>query len=165
MSNPYYTPLDLLRTTVAASAAFQTWVGATGEDAAALVASALERIYLIAIGSADWARPYAIVGVGSWAAELAFGGSRHFFSHPSDLELCFEADLAGVDDETAWETFLDTVGDILLDIEELAGTPGYLAITAIRQEEPPQRCRDDAREGADAAAVFAQVKFKVAWND
>lgn len=121
--------LDNLRTLVANSSSFQTWVGAEN----ATVAKASVTIEESAPGSN---RPFAIVGFDSPPErEASAGGTRNYFELRTTLWLAFEAAISDTDSpEDSLYEFTNTVGAIIGEMELLAGTGGYLNATSIRCE-------------------------------
>ena len=157
-------PLGLLADTLAASAAFRAWVGATTGTEEENLAAALARIY--EYESESWTRPYALVSHDDlWAAEKIADGTRNLFSHNGELFLGFEADATGTDAESSARAFSNTVGTILDEMKALAGTPGYLNIVDIMKKTGPQRCRPDRRDEADAAEDYWLIELRVRWSD
>ena len=158
-------PLGLLAATLAASAAFRAWVGATTGTEQENLAAAQARIY--EYESESWTRPYGLVSHDDlWHAGKIADGSHNLFSHDGELFLGFEADAEETGDaELSARRFSNTVGTILDEMKALAGTPGYLNIVDIQIKTGPQRCRPDRRDEADAAEDYWQAEFRIRWSD
>jgi len=158
-------PLGLLADTLAASAAFRAWVGATTGTEEENLTAALARIY--EYESESWTRPYGLVSHDDlWHAGKIADGSHNLFSHDGELFLGFEADAEETGDaELSARRFSNTVGTILDEMKALAGTPGYLNIVDIQKKTGPQRCRPDRRDEADAAEDYWLIECKVRWSD
>ena len=124
-------PLSYLRATLAASETFQTLAGAA--DAAA----ALAHIKLIE------GPPTSIAVVGleqGFTRTASSGGARSYFEGDVGLELILRIAVAdGATDADAFYTGMNTAGAIQKEMEALAGTAGYLDITAMTLKEGPAR--------------------------
>ena len=132
------TPVDLLRTTIATSAAFQTWVGATGTPGEKL-AFAKARVYVTR--EETFTLPCAIVDLGrTERTSIAVGVTEARGSVVAQ----FQAPISGShDDADAAYTFENVVGAIVAEMEGLIG-PAYLAFTNARSLQPrPQRPKED----------------------
>jgi len=135
-------PLHYLRHTVAGSASFQAGVGVGNET------QALEHVYAVSAGPRDL--PWALVDWGpDFAREKVAGGSRNFFDQAGVLALVFRAAVESSDtDSEAAYRFMNTVGAVVADMEQLAGLPGYLNITGIVLAGGPRRPSEDEVAGA-----------------
>jgi len=156
-------PLKYLRDTVAASSTFQGGVGAANAEEAA------EKVYYVAVSG-----PEADFAVVDWEANYArraeAGGSRNWFEGEGDLVLVLRAAVSSEDDAgTAAIKFQNWVGGVLADMEELAGTAGYLDIRAFELMDQPARPETDekqAKKNAGGALVgdFYQVAYRVVFG-
>lgn len=150
-------PLHYLRLSIADSAAFRTWVGASTQ------AEALARIYINRETTPT--RPFAVVAWDrNWSREAISGGGRNYFEQRGDLMLMFEDDIAdGLDEADAYFTFTNTVGAIIEDIEELAGQAGYLNVVSIAVENGPARpTEDEKQETSDYYQALYRIGFQTA---
>ena len=158
-------PLENLRTLVAASAAFQAWVGATGETEAELIASAKEHIYLVGLDGDNVvnARPFAVVDHGeSWT--LTRLAEPHTYRATGSLLLCFEdnvdaAHAGSIPD--AQLAFTNMVGDVVEDMFEKAGTDTYLAVSQITLVRGPSRSAETQQK---TEGDFMQIVLQVDWG-
>lgn len=152
-------PLYYLRQSLAASTNFQTWVGV--ETAAAALA------YIHYFGTASETRPFATIGYSDeWSREIISRGARHYFqSTGNPLALTFDADINSEHDlNDALFTFTNTVGAVMADMEALAGTGNYLAITNYRMIRPPTRCHREQRESDDSALDIWQCDWQINYD-
>jgi len=156
-------PLGYLRDTIAASTAFQAWVGAA--DAA----EAKESIYPVAARVASM--PYCVIDwAENWARIADAGGTRNHFAGGGDLVMTFQAAIAdGLGEADAAWTFMNNVGAVISDMEKLAGTDPYLNITEISKENGPVRpTEDEVQSATDAAGNligdFYQATFRVVFE-
>lgn len=132
-------PLSYLRATVAGSASFRVWVGVDADDAA----GALARVYPFQTGAAT-VRPFAVVEwARSYTRKRRAGGSRNWFEASGALLLTFRETLTEADPADAGFAFGNQVGAIIEEMEELAGTAGYLDIQESRLVEGPWRPEED----------------------
>ena len=152
---------SVLRTTLADCTHFRSWVGAANQ------AQALDRIYLDGLpppaNNADShtlselqaLRPFAVIYTEEqrgWRTRQNAAGTRHWFIHSGSLTVRFEQDSPSdaLDDPGELDRrFRNTIGQIVSTEDdanpgllELAGTPGYLAITGI-EASGPFRSDDD----------------------
>jgi len=156
-------PLKYLRDTVAASSTFQGWVGVANAEEAA------ERVHYVAVEGAQM--PFALV---DWEANFARraegGGTRYWFAGEGDLVLVFRAAVSSDDDAgEAAVKFLNKCGGVIADMEAIAGTAGYLDISAIELLDPPSRPERDEKQaktaaGGDLVGDFYQVAYRVAFG-
>lgn len=149
-------PMHYLRRTVAASETFQAWTGTASRS------QALERVHLVkADGAATL--PLAVVGrVKVFDREQIATGTRNIFEQHDDLGLILRAP---VDDEhtdaDASYAFLNELGALLTDMEELTGTAKYLDFHRVELEDGPYRPGED-----EAATIgdFYEVMFRIGFN-
>lgn len=137
-----------LRNTLAAAVAFREFVAVEDEEAA------LARIYVDALPpptnnrdvySADELaalRPYALVWTDpddGFTRQQSAGGYAFHFRDTGRLHVEFVADVAEADLEdaaTAQRKFKNALGEILDNLAELAGQPGYLTATGFKLMGP-----------------------------
>ena len=148
--------LENLRTLLAACPSFQTWVGAA--DAAAAKA----RIHRVS--KAGPTRPFALVDQWTDASATAFaGGAGESFTHSGSQILRFEGEVSEQDSDEpadAFYTFWNAVGAIILEMEQLSGTDGYLVVRSIMLEDGPFRSKDFEGEADD----YYYADFVVEWG-
>lgn len=139
-------PLHYLRETIAATSAFQTWTG-TANKAAAL---AYVPVLVDTVGDL----PVCAVGWGEGLARsVVAGGTHSHFVQEGDLSMLFLGAISGDHDEAdAAYTFLNSIGAILADMEELAGTAGYLDIRGFVLDLGPRRANEDEKKALRKAA-------------
>ncbi len=135
-----------LKNLIADVPAFRSWTGTATEEAARA------RVYISGVDEGEYTRPFALVatGEGCRVARVA-GGASDMFLEEEDLYLLLEDDVAPGDAdsiEDAAIAFASNAGGILSGILDLAGQPGYLAIRALDQSEPPQRFAEDDDDDA-----------------
>ena len=134
-------PLELIRTHIAACAAFQSWVNEA--DAT----QAKKRVHIVAFDpdTKDW--PFAhVYFTEDWQSVSIAGGAAFFFDNTRSVDVHFEAEVPAEladDPDDAMLDFLNNIGAIIEDMQEYAGQAGYAAITSIRQIEAPWRSDDD----------------------
>ena len=160
--------LDNLRTLVAASSTFQTWVGA--EDAAAAKA----HIYLVGVDPAGEGeslaskRPMAVVRhkvPADVEAEAVAGGARQHFTHRGALELLFEDTVATAqqsDHGDAELAFANHVDGVLSDMKALAGSGTYLNMIGHATLNGPARAHPDERA---SEGDYYQQSVEIEWSD
>ena len=145
-----------LKENVAASATFQTWIGATG-DAAAKLAAARLRIYEIAVSTPT--RPFAIIELGpEYNAQRNGHGTCDAFIHSGGLFLVFEALATDADDKAALKAFTLIVDAVIDELLIFSGQGGYLAIENLSLDEGPEFVELDQEER------IIQVKYKINWK-
>jgi hypothetical protein len=139
------------------SSSFQTWVDADDDE------EALESIHIVAIAADAVERPLALINIGDhWSSAIHAGGTHNSFTRTGSLALIFEVDvLEDDDDEEAAYAFLDAVGAIIDEVEELSGQGGYLSIHEISMLDPPARSIDDDQP---TEGDFYRVRFLVTYG-
>ena len=153
------TPVDTLRTMLANSAAFQTWVGAA--DATAAKA----RIYPFTIDEGSYTRPYAIVtfGDGGFSLNNVGTGAADSFQDRGQLRIFFEANVSagnqGNHADSVYE-FTNQIGAVLSDIAALA-VSGYLVISSFRVSVPSRSDAEEKDAGADYFNVVVEVEYGI----
>lgn len=107
--------------------------------------------------------PWALI---DWAPNFeraaAAGGSRRYFEQTGDLVVVLRAPVdADHDDAEASYAFMNIVGAIIEDMEELAGTAGYLSIDRLGRAQGPRR--PEAAE-VKVAGDFYEYWLRVGWD-
>jgi len=158
-------PLYYLQQTVAACSTFQSWVGAANK------AEAAESVLWVETLTKPSTSNYALV---RWAdgEERArdAGGTRSHFIQNGELVLLFRSNItADTAMEGASKAFTNKTGEIRIEMEELAGTAGYLDITRTAQLEPVRRPSKDEMQNntwADGTAVgdFLEKVYSVGYR-
>jgi hypothetical protein len=143
-----------LRTLIAASATFQAWVGA--DDAAAAAA----HVHLIGLPppngeefTADELsalRPFVIVGFHPRDGVQFSRVADQEYEESARVAFSFEDEVAPENarnyDDAAID-FLNQAGGTLKDMQDLAGTDGYLSVHEFRMEKAPTRADQTAAAG------------------
>lgn len=111
-------PLKYLRDTIAASATFQSWVGAA--NAAAALA------YVHAVVATDGTPPFVVVDWGNYRRVKDSFGEHHNYRTEGDLRVVVRGPIAHADDADAAFEFFNKLGAIIGEMEEISGTAGYL---------------------------------------
>lgn len=164
-----------LRAMLAASTAFQTWVGATGEDAAAKAADAEGSIWYESLPlPADDAEVYSDEEVEAyWPYALLFSdgyqirpvaAESHRDGGVFGLQLVgLVDDEAGNDPTEATVLFENAVMQVLEDIADLREQAGYLDFSELQVMGGPVRSRPDdiAAGGRDELAITVRIP----WGD
>lgn len=143
-------PIAILRDMIAASAAFQSWCGVTGE--ADPTAAALERVHLL-VAPADAQRPFALVDFGEFTRERMAVTNRVRFQtrSSSNLVLWLQADAdQTLEEPDATVDFSNHVGALWSDIETAAGvhSPATLAVNEMELIVAPARVEIEKRDTA-----------------
>jgi hypothetical protein len=160
---------DRLRDTLAASTAFQTWVGAANATAAAA------RVYLDDLpepaGQEDYTRaeleayrPMAIIETDEEGFTYEHGatGDSFEFDVSGKLRLCLEQSVSEAlanDNAELLLQFRNSYGQILDDLCDLAGTPGYLGIVRMRTYGPFRMHPDRIPRQGDAVWVWVVIEW------
>ena len=107
--------------------------------------------------------PFCLVDWGpNFRRRAAAGGARTHFEQEGDLAMLFRAGIDPAhDEETAAWAFLNVIGAVIADMEELAGTAGYLDISAITRERGPYRPEEDE---VKTAGDFYEAVYRVEWS-
>ena len=156
-------PLGYLRLSLAgteAETAFQAWVGAVDAEAA------LDLIVVCADSDPT-------SGLGNFAAvtwdvglerRRESGGARSHFAGSGALRLLLHEriDPAHTEAEAAF-AFLDSAGAILAQLEQLAGTAGYLDIEAVTLVSGPARPTED-QEATLAGGAFYEAEWRITYR-
>ena len=144
------TPLDRMRSMVAASPAYQAWIGAADATAA------LDRVFLLQT-SRKPLLPLCLIDLGDQFERVR---TRILNGRPFESAgqlIVYFRDLVpdGVDDIEAVYAFTNQVGAVWNDLEQLAGTRGMVGITGITLAVPPTRIEADRRQ-------YTQDYFEIA---
>jgi len=161
-TNIVWGPVENLRALLAASAAFQTLVGAANatEAKAHIYSPALPQSAIAA------ARPFALLSTGQrWRADR-IAETAHRLT--GSLMWLLEADVpeahAGKTAaalEAAENWFCVLVGDILYEMLVLSGTPGYLPLVNVGLLDGPAR---SGLLNKDADGDYYQVVYELDWG-
>jgi len=161
-TGPVALPLENLRTLLANSSNFQTWVSAADADAAKA------HIYRVAVDAPYAAkRPFACVRHFNPAEnehESVSGGAGNTFVERGALELYFEAAVASghqASHADAELQFLNDVGSFLSDMDALSGTDGYLNMTGWSFLAGPQRASEDESQ---SEGDYMQCLLRIEWS-
>ena len=166
MTQTLTNPMTALRTLVANSASFRTLVGAADATAA------LAYIHRVGVDpdankSLAGLRPFALVAYHvplDLDDEAQFGGDGNTYVDKGKLGLWFQVDVASgdaSDHEDAEISFLNTIGDIVAEMEALAGRDEYLNITLLRGSDGPTR---SSRQEKTLTEDYYQIGFDVEWG-
>lgn len=152
-----------LAATVAASPTWQAWCGHPGNATAALAAIAFQE-------RPDTTTPICIIESGEIDRRQIAGGASNWVDGTGTLYLYFrDAVLGGeLPDQAhvvdALTTFENNVDGVIGDLWGFAGQAGYLDMSGVRPEEPPQRTEYQEAESQTAGAFWSQswvVEFRV----
>ena len=156
-SGPLSLPLENVRTLLKNVSAFQAWVGAA--DAAAAASS----IHLVA-AEPTIPRPFALVffcAEDTWGRERIFEGSHGYYEPAGSVRLLFADDVAVANQDSFADSglqFLNDVGGIISGMEDLAGSGGYINLTAIRKVDGPKRA------GKEESEDYYFIEFALDWG-
>lgn len=152
-------PLGHLRTLIANSSNFQTWVGAANAT------EAESSIYLVNINEDEIARPFALIDWGeNFNSTMLANGPGGFFQDRGELRLLFEDDVAAENQDSYEDSklkFLNDIGGVLADMRDLSASDEYLSIHEIQFQESPTRSIDDQDP---AEGDFYQGRFIITWG-
>ena len=156
--NSFSKPMDLLRTMVANSTSFQTWVGAVDATAAKAF------IHLIRTNpTPTW--PLAVIDFGDEYGRLReSGGSNQVFTQLGSMLLMFEMKVTPFNTDN-WQdaglALTNQVGLILDDIQAQAGQPDMLAI---KSWELKKLGRTDEDERQSTGNDLYTIVFEIDWG-
>lgn len=153
-------PLETLRRMVAASATFQSWTSSANAT------EAKTHVHLVAITDASAARPFAIVRYAEDAdhrEDASAWGATQLFIDQGSIELGFEADVADGDadsHEDAELAFVNDIGQIMEDVNDIAGTDDYLILRGWEVVRGPARAHpsEEHSEG-DYYQILLTVEY------
>lgn len=154
-------PMENLRTLLANSAHFQSWVGVADAE------SAKAHIYIAAIDGADvvTSRPFAMItnvpGQANFDSNAVAGGGRMHFFDTGSLYLWFESAIATADQSShqdAHFVFLNNAGEFVDDMKTLAGSGSYMAVTDFKVVNGPVRAAKEEQ------TEYYQIVFEVSYE-
>ncbi|MGD8237838.1 MAG: hypothetical protein PVH68_04760 [Armatimonadota bacterium] len=171
ITNSFWGPLERLRTMLANCDTWQTWTGATGGTEAERIAAAKEHIYIPVIPRVDGeeypttvadARPYALIDQGAThGRDSVSTGPRGLPSGSILLMIAADTPDAVADDPSdAQQSFMGNVGDVLDELDALAGTSSHLALRSWELINGPFRS-DDFEE---ASGDYWEVVYEISWS-
>jgi hypothetical protein len=155
-------PLDNVRNMVAASPAFQAWVGVTNST------DALSSVFIIATDASGTypnpvsviPRPFALINLDYVKRDLRGSGNNPLFAPDSAILLKFEVKNnsghknLGADPAIA---FLNAIGDIIVDLETQSQAGGGLQILSLSIESPSRKNESFTGEQGD----FYEIEIKL----
>ena len=154
-------PLENLKTLLANCAAFQTWTSTADATAAAA------RIALFAEAASGRTLPDSVI---FWGADNDIGsnkiagGAGNSYDRQGTADIFFTSDIATTyaDYEDTLDelmvAFLNDVGGIMDDMDELAGTDEYLNVTGWQKVSGPTRSGKEETE-----EPLVQIVMRVMW--
>ncbi len=159
-----------LANSIAGSSTFQGWVGAVTQ-AAALLSVHFETLTapaaddgLYTKAELEALRPYALITTAGHTSEVVAGGGGSSYMRSGAMLVRFEQDIDPDDTEADGEVgrkLLNTVGDIVADMETLSGTAGYLAFDGLDMAEGYQRtAQNELSHIGDAVLVELSVRWR-----
>ena len=163
---PMTAGINLLRTLLSQSAAFQTWSGTANP------AAALARIYRVAVHAPDGKRPFACVGVPvELQGELELMDAAQPLTASMVVGVLFEADATTGQDAAAatagdeyavYEPFALAVDDIRQEVEEAGRNvaTSYWVITGSAMSLPVERAPLD-EQGTLGRRLWCMVDFNL----
>lgn len=150
-------PLATLREMVAATAAFQSWLGVATE------AAATPSVHVIATGQ-NPSRPLALIDFGPWERErVAVTNGRQWQTLiGSELVLYFRDDAGETEPDAAYD-FCNRCGAVLAELETIAGiyADETLSITRARMLAAPQRIDSHMR---DTSGDYYEAAFALQYS-
>ena len=156
--SPSAAAMTSLKDMLAASGYFQDEIGASGTEVERIT-YAKTKIYLTAYEADTFARPFGLIcKVGNDRNKRA-GTSR--FEVSGDLELRLESDVpvGYADDPAAAEAaFVEFYENVIIDINALGSTAGYLIVQAIDVLEGPVQVE------ADDGSYYNGIRLIVSWG-
>lgn len=142
-SGPMSLYMENLRILIANTARFQSLVGAVDAPAAML------SIDYPAVEGSKWLRPRVLIGSdGTWEHERIASPPQAPWAETTDLWFMLEIDIdpaftAAGNEKLAHLAFLNTVGAIVTEMQELAGSAPYLDVQSMAADEGPMRSDED----------------------
>lgn len=152
-TGPLTLPLSDLRTLIAATSEFQTFVGAANATEAA------ESIHIGGVASPT--RPFVLLSLEAFEAQRYAMGARDWFLLNGAVRVMFESAVASenqdghADAENAALTAIDTIMSAALD---LAGSDSYMSLTGFDLAEDPRRSDEDDQDD------YYQVPCLASWG-
>lgn len=153
-------PFDHMRTLLADCDAFQTWVNET------TAADAKTHVGIFHADEADITLPHCVVRwPGGFNMVKEFGGGINLFVRDGVMDVYFEDNIpsayqgeTNLDDAAL--NFLNDIGAILDDLDDLAGTGTYLNVTSVSIPEGPQLAGKE--EGGDTIQLLVRFTWSMA---
>jgi len=164
LTGPEAQPLDILRTMIAGSATFQTWLGIDPErPAAERLAEAKLRVYVVSATLP--ARPFALIGFGSrWGARRLAVGTTDGFAYAGSAFLQLAKDIQEDeegDQDAAFLAFVRDAGEIVDEILAQSGGDGMLRFEEISRSKSPGM----GSLGSDQTkGEYAFVEYALQWG-
>ncbi len=145
-------PLANLKTMIANSSTFQTWTSTN-------VTTALGRIHLVQAASTA-VLPCAVIGYsGGFGRDRTFSGVWE--NTGNQLEVQYKYGFASLSEEDAVYTYLNSVGPVMSDMEQLSEQAGFLNMTEWNVRWGPERPELDAEQTlAPYYAVMIDLAYK-----
>ena len=150
-------PMARLKDILAQCPTFWAWAGVSNAT------DARARIHYEQANTTD-TRPLAVVQSGSRAYTAAAGGAQMYQIPSGTLSVVFEMDIATAnldsandlsDVDAANADLQGPIDEIVKEISEIAGTPGHLLITDMRQDSGPGWSDEDETE------AYGQIVLEV----
>lgn len=155
-AGPLSLPLKYLRDQLAACSTFQTWVGALNAT------EALDSIFYVATSTLTL--PLAVVDWGrSGRLDAEAGGTRTQFDQDGELTLLLRAGVtSSADDQQGEEgiVFMNTVGNVLAELLQLAGVAAYLDLVSVEHGPPQRPSEAEANSGGDFIQVLVTIEYR-----
>ena len=153
---PISLPLAYAVESLAASAAFQSWVGAAdAAEAKSFISTVKAEVLVPPLAVVRWAP--------TWRRSRSSSGTRYYYGQLGEIVILFRSAIeAGMGDDDAAIAFRNLLGNIVKDMEALSGTPWYLAFEDVSFERQPERPRAE-EANADVGDFYqAELKFSFA---
>lgn len=160
-TGPISVPQHKLRELVARLPAFVRAL-----EAANISGPAIDRVYLAApvLLDPDRARPFATVALPdeSFELQLVAAGAQHVFRPAGTLWLGLAADAAMSDPygNDSWTAFTNWVGEIISDLESLAGADDELPSVQLRWAMPPRITRPESGFDRPFHLCLIEVRYQ-----
>jgi len=142
--------------TIAATPTFQAWTRTPNATAA------LGSVYT-PNAPPNSPLPYAIVDVlRAFTREMIAGGSRNYFEGHGGISLWIRSAIpGGANDQDAATYMENQVGNLVTDMEQLAGQAGYLDVERIELVDGPYRPEEDERVVlGDFYEILLRVEYR-----
>jgi hypothetical protein len=159
---------DALRSTLADSTTYRALTDPVMEQAAALASIHRDGLpapadtHEYTLAELEGYRPFATIVDDD---DNSFAGSTVDWMHRGRMLVTIERDApdgaSPTPSDPATKEWRDIIGQIIADLQTVAGTAGYLDITSIDMEEPPGWA---VAEVAETRGVFQMVVLGVNWQ-
>lgn len=169
-SGPISLAMENLRSLVAGSATFQAWVNAAdatqAKDNVHLVALPLpedKESYTLEEIQAE--RPFVIIGLPE--DKNAFNSSRVgelAYQHSGRLVIYLEANVPeeiARDPGTVEVWFLNQIGAVISEMQDLSGGAGYLTVHDFNCSAPQRSGEEELSTGGDFMAILVEIEWGV----